>query len=37
VDGIKFPFIISTSGMQNLTMDIQSIEINKGIEDSVFE
>lgn len=37
VDGIKFPFVISTSGMQSLTMDIQSIEINKGIEDSVFE
>jgi len=37
VDGIKFPFTISTSGMQNLTMEIQSIEINKGIEDSVFQ
>ncbi len=37
VDGIKFPFTISTSGMQNITLNIDNIEINKGIEDSVFE
>ncbi len=37
VDGIKFPFTISTSGMQNITLNIDNIEINKGIEDSVFK
>jgi zinc protease len=37
VKGIKYPFTIATSGMQNITLKVESIAINEGIEDSVFE
>lgn len=37
VDGMKFPFKMSQSGGQSMEMTVKSIDINKGIEDSVFE
>jgi predicted Zn-dependent peptidase len=37
VDGIKFPFVVKTSVPLPLTMSVESVEINTGIEDSVFE
>lgn len=37
VKGVKYPFVISTSGMQNITLKVKSIKINEGIEDSMFE
>lgn len=38
VNGVKFPFTVSQSaGPQQIKMDVQSIEINKGLKDEIFE
>ncbi|MEJ2105468.1 MAG: hypothetical protein P8X47_12980 [Ignavibacteriaceae bacterium] len=38
VDGIKFPFLITQYfGNQEIDLTVQSIEINTGLEDSMFE
>lgn len=37
VDGLQFPFKIVQSGAQGMTMTVKSVEINKGVEDSMFE
>ena len=38
VDGIKYPFTISQQmGPQNITMTVASVEVNKGVNDSIFK
>ncbi|RKY90189.1 MAG: hypothetical protein DRQ13_12935, partial [Ignavibacteriae bacterium] len=38
VDGLKFPFKIKQSfGMQTIEMNVSSVKLNKGLNDSVFE
>ena len=37
VQGVKFPYRIDISGMRNMTMKVDSIQVNEGIEDKVFE
>ncbi len=38
VDGLKFPFKIKQSfGIQTIEMNVSSVKLNKGLEDSVFE
>ena len=38
VDGIKYPFKISQQmGPQNITMTVTSVEVNKGVKDSIFK
>jgi len=37
VKGIKFPFVVKTSVPLPLTMSVDSVEINTGLEDSIFE
>jgi len=37
VEGVKFPYRIDISGMQSMTMEVDSITVNEGIEDKVFE
>jgi zinc protease len=38
VNGVKFPFTISqAAGPQQIKMEVQSIEINKGLPDEIFE
>jgi outer membrane lipoprotein-sorting protein len=38
VDGLKFPFNIKQSfGMQTIEMNVSSIKLNDGLEDSIFE
>lgn len=37
VEGVKFPFTIKISGMRDMTMEVQKVEINQGIEESVFQ
>lgn len=36
VNGVKFPYTIQISGMRNMTMEIQSYEVNEDIDESVF-
>jgi len=37
VQGVKFPYRIDISGMRSMTMKVDSIQVNEGIEDQVFE
>jgi len=38
VDGLKFPFKIKQSfGMQTIEMNVSSVKLNEGLEDSIFE
>ncbi len=38
VDGIKYPFKVSQQmGPQNISMTVSSVEVNKGVKDSLFE
>jgi hypothetical protein len=36
-DGIKYPTLIRITGMQNLELNVDSVEINTGLEDEIFE
>jgi predicted Zn-dependent peptidase len=37
VKGVKFPFRIEVSGVRNMTMEVDSIQVNDGIEEEVFQ
>ncbi|OFX85920.1 MAG: hypothetical protein A2W99_17085 [Bacteroidetes bacterium GWF2_33_16] len=37
INGVKYPFIISASGIQNMELVIESIEVNTEIKDEVFQ
>ena len=37
VKGVKFPYRIDISGMRSMTMKVDSIQVNEGIADEVFE
>ncbi len=37
INGVKFPFTIEISGMQNMTMKAKNIEVNPGFEEGFFK
>ena len=37
VKGVKFPFRKDVSGMRSMTVKVDSIEVNEGIEETVFQ
>lgn len=37
VQGVKFPYRIDISGMRNMTMKVDSIQVNEGIGDEIFQ
>jgi hypothetical protein len=36
IDGVKFPFLIKISGMQNMELKVDSVKINTELSDELF-
>lgn len=37
INGVKYPFLIKITGIQNMELTIDSVEINTGIKDEIFQ
>ncbi|HKL37859.1 MAG TPA: hypothetical protein VJ876_03125, partial [Bacteroidales bacterium] len=37
VAGVQFPYRIDVSGMRSMTMEVESIEVNQGIDPEIFQ